>query len=223
MPACEPGSASPPSVPLRIFCANGQLATGVIHGLAAAWIPTPQAAAVVGYGDLALSMGATGRAHHDRPAQARDGCRGGGQAVGRAPRREDPPAHSHRFQPPPHRATVRGRPTLTRTRPCPPRGSRTEHSMCSRSVPTGTRSPDRLWSRGHLRKSAQVCVVQLHASSGRCVPTEGSRLRRNYGPLAVPQDTWWPRRPGPRSGAGTRSPPTPTAGRGARLASTGSG
>ena len=46
--------------PLRIFCANGQLATGVIHGLAAAWIPTPQAAAVVGYGDLALSMRATG-------------------------------------------------------------------------------------------------------------------------------------------------------------------
>lgn len=40
--------------PRRIYCTNDQLATGVIRGLAAAGLRTPEDAAVIGYGDLSL-------------------------------------------------------------------------------------------------------------------------------------------------------------------------
>lgn len=40
--------------PRRIYCTNDQLATGVIRGLAAAGMRTPEHAAVIGYGDLSL-------------------------------------------------------------------------------------------------------------------------------------------------------------------------
>lgn len=41
--------------PLRVFCANDQLALGVIRGLALSGVAVPEGASVVGYGDLALS------------------------------------------------------------------------------------------------------------------------------------------------------------------------
>ena len=45
--------------PLRVFCANDQLALGVIRGLAIEGVEVPTAAAVVGYGDLALGTEGT--------------------------------------------------------------------------------------------------------------------------------------------------------------------
>lgn len=45
--------------PRRIFCINDQLAIGVIRGMALEGVSTPEQAAVVGYGDLALGTEGT--------------------------------------------------------------------------------------------------------------------------------------------------------------------
>jgi LacI family transcriptional regulator len=45
--------------PRRIFCINDQLAIGVIRGLSLEGVATPEQAAVVGYGDLALGTAGT--------------------------------------------------------------------------------------------------------------------------------------------------------------------